>query len=339
MPEEQDKLPKPLTDLPKPDLDLPLPEKELPEHASTPSTEVIKNNKPKREFHFMRSFIFGFLFVIFVVLIGGGVFIMGKNIKSDSQQTVSTQITSPSPTPESTANWKTYTNTILGISLQYPSKEVRIEDFSDGSMTVDYIGTDPRNKSNFRIFGMYLEKNIDNDYQKSANATIGMFKKSGSTIILPPENITVTGQPAVKFGAKNIYRTGDEKYIYFSMGENTIVIHYPFYSDDLSEDNPLMNKILSTFILNDVDSESKKMEIEIAVKKELGENYSNLNVRSIYNEDYAIGDAEYKSGGNIRLIAHLENGLWKIIWHGENAPRCSVFANYPDIPTAINCTN
>lgn len=123
MPEEL--LPKPQTDLPLPDKDLPLPEKEIPANLASQDHPLQgygdKDEKPKREFHFLRSFILGFLFVILIAVIGVGVFILGKNMKSDNTSSVTSKVNSPSPTPNPLVNWETYTNTIAKFSVQYPS--------------------------------------------------------------------------------------------------------------------------------------------------------------------------------------------------------------------------
>lgn len=107
--------------LPKPELDLPLPEKELPSgetsQTETSSSEP-KEEKSGRGMRIVGSFIFGFLFVVILAAIGGA-FILGMNKSTTNKQTVTTQISAPSPTTNPTANWQTYTGE--GFNFKYPT--------------------------------------------------------------------------------------------------------------------------------------------------------------------------------------------------------------------------
>lgn len=115
MPEEQEKLPKPLTDLPAPQDDLPLPEKDLPAgrqelSAYASESEAVETSEPIEEkpveekkesdgngFPFLKSFVFGFIFIVTLIAFGTIYFL--SQSKSKNVQYTKTQISAPSPSP------------------------------------------------------------------------------------------------------------------------------------------------------------------------------------------------------------------------------------------------
>jgi hypothetical protein len=101
-------------DLPNPPKELPAPEEEL----TSGETEPVEKEKTHRGKGLLASFVFGFLFIVLVVLVGGGSFVLGHRMKSDNKQQVTTIVHPPSPTPNTTIGWKTYTN--KDFSVQYP---------------------------------------------------------------------------------------------------------------------------------------------------------------------------------------------------------------------------
>ena len=93
--------------LPKPELDLPLPEKEITSRSQP---------TPKKGFN-KRIFAIA---VVLVLLIAGGAsayFILMKPTPKTPAQTV----VKPTPTPDATASWKTYTNDGYGYEIKYPT--------------------------------------------------------------------------------------------------------------------------------------------------------------------------------------------------------------------------
>lgn len=75
--------------------------------------------------------------ILLVVLVGSGVYFLGKNQKSSTQLNYS-PYSSPIPSPttitpnlEGTENWKTYQNNSLGIIFKYPPYYVVMEEKSD----------------------------------------------------------------------------------------------------------------------------------------------------------------------------------------------------------------
>lgn len=110
--------------LPKPELDLPLPEKELSSGEETAQPIVHNENlHPEDHSHRLKYFTLGFLVVAIIALIGGGGYFLGvsKSSISKNQQTVTTQVSAPSPTLESIDMWQTYTNNKWDYSFKYPS--------------------------------------------------------------------------------------------------------------------------------------------------------------------------------------------------------------------------
>lgn len=69
------------------------------------------------------------VFLVIGILIGvGGLWAYQRYVPHSSSQPINYSI--PSPTPDVTANWKTYTNQVLGITLKYPIFESPVETFS-----------------------------------------------------------------------------------------------------------------------------------------------------------------------------------------------------------------
>lgn len=77
--------------------------------------------------------------IIAILAVAGAYFTRNKGLFDNLPRIIST---SPSPisinTPSSTANWKTYTNTILGYSLKYPP-EVTYKEISEYGEVVFYL--------------------------------------------------------------------------------------------------------------------------------------------------------------------------------------------------------
>jgi len=62
------------------------------------------------------------LFVILGLLVAGGLVYAGMNIgKKQTPTVVVPPVIEPTPTPDPTADWKTYTNSEYGYSIKYPT--------------------------------------------------------------------------------------------------------------------------------------------------------------------------------------------------------------------------
>ena len=92
----------------------------------TPPLSV--ENEPKRRFGIPKFAFLGIVFVVLLLLLGG-VYMLGRSsvLKELNPSSLTIPPKSPdmyqgSPTPDPTADWKTYTNTDLGFSFKYPSE-------------------------------------------------------------------------------------------------------------------------------------------------------------------------------------------------------------------------
>lgn len=208
MPEEF--LPKPKTDLPTPEKDLPLPEKELPAHAteSKQSSEGLENENSKGSF-ILKSFLLGILFVILVVLIGGGSFLLGRNTKGSSdnnQQVVETQVSaptsSPAPTHNPRSNLNPYINDYYGYSINFPADWFNLKD-SEGLeqyFSNKKIGS-PMEMGSEGIWAN-IRTDTDSDfYDDLFNAKSGQIISTGNSksIITKLSNLDVNGLKTVKY--------------------------------------------------------------------------------------------------------------------------------------------
>jgi len=114
----------PVDSLPKPQTNLPLPEMKLEsgninsEPHPLENHTTIRHEVPLHSHHLLKYFLIGMFFAFAVVAVLGAYF-LGKNAKSESKQVVNTVATSPSTSPDPTADWKTYDGN--GFSFKYPS--------------------------------------------------------------------------------------------------------------------------------------------------------------------------------------------------------------------------
>ncbi len=102
----------------------------------------------------LRILSIGFSLVSFCIAIGIGGYVLGtrKNQPASQSQNISTSPTIaqfPSPTPDPTANWKTYTGT--GFTLKYPSEDLEYIDLT--SANPSYQGLKNANCSGFQTTG------------------------------------------------------------------------------------------------------------------------------------------------------------------------------------------
>lgn len=90
-----------------------------PEAQSSTTSSVIKKKEPSGKSPALKFIMLGVLFVIGIALIGIAYYLGTQ--KSESNQITDTQATTPSPTTDPTANWKTYTSNAGSFSIKYPS--------------------------------------------------------------------------------------------------------------------------------------------------------------------------------------------------------------------------
>jgi len=328
MPEEKiASLPKPLIDLPKPEKNLPLPEKELTAHATEYSVDKTENSKSS---FILKSFLLGILFVILIVLIGGGSFLMGHKTKSENKQVVTTKVSAPSPTLSS----KTYVSPD-GYEFKYPSNLIEF--------------TPPARTGVSRLNAVFMgvpdsdQSILFESYPNSEKlTTIEWWNKNASVLLLSQasdSSTTPIKSSEVKLSEKNI---GDNLFLvvnpkngpgpqYLITNGKTIVNIRPGFLNDAY-------KILFSFKFTNSELTIDNPEIQADAEKELGSNYKNVKINKVFRNNYALGNAGSIEYGGIEFLVHLENGKWKVIWRGNEAPGCSNFKNYPDLPEGL-CIN
>lgn len=289
MPEEQEKLPKPQTDLPLPEKDLPLPEKKLtasaesnlasqvndseaenrrsqalePDQAPPISQQDpplqnhpnVNNDKPASKSPVLKFIMLGVLFVIGLALIGGAYF-MGT--QKSNQQAVST---SPSPTPDPTADWKTFSPPNQGFSIKYPANWTPLQ-----------------NETLTRIFppGISIKNGLGPDDSETPYISISHHEsnpldcRGDCPLFTNPEPIKVAGINATKYTGtdgqmatmcgcsyeKIILKNGNTYYLLELYGKPGKTPDYK--PDSISEENKeIFDQILSTFNFTDFNSQSK----------------------------------------------------------------------------------
>lgn len=257
MTEEQEKLPKPLTDLPLPEKDLPLPEKELPEHASEPkqTSSTNENENPKGSM-VLKSFLLGILFVILVVLIGGGSFFLGRNTKDKNQQITETIVSAPSVTPDPTADWGTYEGD--GFSFNYPAFLKISEDNKDKTVFFSYPENSGPNAQRvlFQIStdksSRYFSEGLKNCDEPDTETAACLENPTNDSKVV--RDTTLAGIPAKEF-----YYTepiGSTPHVIQTLNPSIFILSWDI------KDDKIFNQILSTFkftdtvLPTDLDSDS-----------------------------------------------------------------------------------
>ncbi len=328
-------LPKPLTDLPKPDLDLPLPEKELAAHASeSASSSTDSNNDESKSSYILKSFLLGILFVFLVILIGGGAFLLGRNTKSENQQVVETKVAAPSPT--SIENKNVFSNE--DFSFIYPDGYS-----SQNSINDDYFWKSEFTPNEFTYNSMVI--------QVQEKAFPALAKNSSFTRypLGPETNTPITSTVSSVENFKDTTLNGNNVTTYnISCGVDCYYHVLEFNSNSKyyrlffnGAGGGLITKfenMLTTFKFTDPNSGFTNEEIRSDAEKELGSNYTNVKIKKVFNDTYALGNAGFVEYGGVEFLVHLENGSWKVIWKGNEAPGCSQFTDYPDLPEDL-CVN
>lgn len=161
--------------------------------AQPPQPEVAPHTEktPKEPKKSSPLFVIALILLLVVVLGLGGYFVWTKYFN----KTEVTPTPSPvaevisTPTPDPTADWKTYTNTAVGFSVRYPSDWRLV-----GTETsTDMIGFGPANVGEDVLWGI----NIYGD--KTADQIVADMGKQFSTDRkVQQEQITINGFPATK---------------------------------------------------------------------------------------------------------------------------------------------
>jgi hypothetical protein len=104
-------------------------ENQTPQLATAESPQVT-DLQPQAPVKSSKFPVIPFLLVILVLLLASTGFLYYQNINLQKQIS-SLKNTTPTTTPDPTANWKTYTNDKLGFSFKYPGELVDVYDLLD----------------------------------------------------------------------------------------------------------------------------------------------------------------------------------------------------------------
>jgi len=174
--------------------------------------------------------------VVILVVIGIGSYLLGtrknQTVVQNQQITTSPTVTQPSPTPNPTANWKTYTSTKYGFGIKYPL-DFKTSDLSRGDKSAWAV--DFYKAKDVSVSGpadpyigpaiIILNRNVDFcEYCEGFDT----------------EEIIVNGYYAVQSSRVN----GNSLWVYSKDRQRVVRINYGFNSE---EEKALMNQILSTF--------------------------------------------------------------------------------------------
>ncbi|HSX40096.1 MAG TPA: hypothetical protein VLF68_00635 [Candidatus Saccharimonadales bacterium] len=96
---------------------------QVPPVQNLPQTPVPSANQTPPAPHFPKTLLIGVVVFILVILGAGAFVLQSKNNKQQIAQLTPapTKPITPPSTPDPTANWKTYTNTMYGYTLKYPN--------------------------------------------------------------------------------------------------------------------------------------------------------------------------------------------------------------------------
>jgi hypothetical protein len=198
--------------------------------------------------------------LLLLVLVGTAGFFLGKSFSqpktspppiSQISQTPTTGIPNPTPTPDPTANWKTYVNTKYGLKFKYPEERYLIEEDSEWLLSKEskiempktfeeFFGypppkflfalkminkKSPQDLSPLRIWGFSNEenKNIDEWYEKYRYYPFNWGKAITSIIEENrPKKEIVIGKKTGKFAY--LEEMGKIKYIYLPLNKEMLLI-------------------------------------------------------------------------------------------------------------------
>lgn len=168
---------------------------------STPSKPASSETPAKKSPSKVLLLVLGF--VIIIITVGAYVLGMQKNAEKNPQVTISPAIAKPTPTPDATSEWQTYTNSKYGYTLSY-APNARLKQFScsqrvafekgDESFVLDEINSQNKECGFFGgswPIGIEIRQ-IDVNYQSDKNYSI---QKS---------SITVAGLPGTRYDFRYI---------------------------------------------------------------------------------------------------------------------------------------
>ncbi len=304
--------------------------------------------------------------VLLVLLAVGGVAVYFLN-NSSTTKTKNTQnavgpTTFPSATPSQAVNWKTYTNTKHGFSIDYPSNW----DFRESPDSKNGAGFNPLDKPGYpdksdsitisagQKMGGYDDKSLE-EYAKVAGMEIQNYNDLASlkrvttvegivgyqtTWMVQP--MSVMGQPSTGGETESL------PIAYFELpNSKTLLVRVTLNRE---EDLVTYEKMLTSLKFTAIPTKSQvtpttaakvdeKTVLQSAIKQALATKFGNdgstLNVSvSKIEGNYAQGAVSDEGGGGMWFAAKV-NGVWKLVWDGNGVILCTDLAPYPDFPTSM----
>ena len=205
------------------------------------------------------------LIVLLIAVLGVGGYFVYSNYSGNQIKPVPIQA-SPIPqlTPtDETANWRTYTNTLVGFSIKYPEKlsynEVRLQDslypFMPNVSAIEFV-----NQNNKREFGNSLLIRVFGIKDKNLNTDSLDLEKLSRHDFFPITNAEWKDIKIGNFNGRYIASTGGVLVGYSAILVVTDKIFYfnlYDYADDTYITSNDFNQILSTFKFLDDKSVSQ----------------------------------------------------------------------------------
>ncbi len=265
---EQELLPKPQTDLPLPRLQVTehsnvgQAEKQIPAHLASQGQALGGQSTTG----FLKSkFFWGFIIMsALIAFLVGGIF-LGKNINKNTQAIINPtpipDIYKDSPSPDPTADWKTFTGSKYGYSIKYPStlETNEIEnpfylasfkkiDSPQGTFSTYDILAAPdtflvKNPSSYNFIDSETINTLRGLTSKDDSITLdtSLFKYIGNMIIGDQKAIVVEVTSTVE------NQTHQKRVIFNKNGNNYIIVN----NENNSNNQDDFNKFLSTFKFTD----------------------------------------------------------------------------------------
>lgn len=258
--------------------------------------------------------------VLALIFIGGGSLVLSQQ-KSQEPEAVSTVkpiASSPSPTTDPTADWKTYTNTKYNYSVNYPSGiKINGSSVAENVEFADQINitVSPNNPEDCRgdcdsgeLIGEVTVGNIKGKkYRKVKGRAGGRIPQNYEEIVIPHNGFYyILSVNELKFTSDNSYAS-ERKF-------------GPIPADA----QRLFGQILSTFKFTEQSDRFAHVEKEI--RSDLGyDDPAVLYVEvSRISDDYAaIGVGATNGNGGGRQFLIKANGKWTPLWSGQFDPYCS----------------
>lgn len=276
--------------------------------------------------------------VAFVFFLAGAYYLGQQSTKVVEVPTVvpTTAPVAVIPTVNPATNWKTYTDSKYGFSINYPSN-FKFES-KEGIVNIsDLRVAEPNCKRGGCYLGDYSLKlslisiAINQTNLKSIVGEKYKQEQNSAIDVTPLKLTKLNNYPAYYYEA-----TGAERYSnYYVMSDSGAVLKLSFVNND----SQYLNQILSTFKF----TESKAVDINSIIKSSLIA--QNPSLKLIDNQikigetqvsgDYLSVAVNFSGGGYVIHMTKIDN-IWKIVASGQEPPTCSVLEKY-NFPKEFGC--